>query len=115
MCIYCLLRPQDRSVHGETNREETNVNVVSRHLPGDRIWRGCLWGSHAKDFSSIGFGTGMISVSHQGLCSVYHVVQTVQNRWECKILYGTAKTFARLAEFVHKDAPSPKTELLADR
>ena len=29
--LYCLLWLQDRSVHGETNREETIVNVVIKH------------------------------------------------------------------------------------
>ncbi len=32
MCIYCLHWPRERTIHGETNREETNVNVTIKHL-----------------------------------------------------------------------------------
>jgi hypothetical protein len=44
MCIYCLLRPQDKSVHGETNRAETKVNVVSKHLSQETGFGGVVYG-----------------------------------------------------------------------
>jgi hypothetical protein len=44
MCIYCLLRPQDRYIYGETNREETIVNVVIKHLNQDTEFRGVVYG-----------------------------------------------------------------------
>ncbi len=60
MCIYCLLRPQDKSVHGETNTEEINVNVTITHLSQERNLEGLFTGSHTKDFSRIVLlGTGM--------------------------------------------------------
>jgi hypothetical protein len=44
MCIYCLLWPRERTIHGETNREETIVNVVIKHLNQDTEFRGVVYG-----------------------------------------------------------------------
>jgi hypothetical protein len=44
MCIYCLLWLQDRSVHGETNRKETNGNVVIKLLSQETEFRGVVYG-----------------------------------------------------------------------